>query len=247
MIIMLSPAKNMKHVQEFDRDLSLPCFIDKAKEISKNIKTFSVEDFKSKMKINEKLAILNKSRFDNFKFDSLGTPAILTYDGIQYKNIEAENFTKQDEEFANSCIRIISGLYGVVKPYDSIYEYRLEMQTKLQIRKFKNLYEYWGDSIYKELSKENTAIVNLASSEYSKTVENFINDNDTYVTCTFKINKNNMLKVESTQAKKARGMMVKYIVKNKIKDISDLKKFNLEGYKYQEDLSNNNEYVFVKE
>lgn len=246
MIIMLSPAKNMKHVQELDRDLSLPCFIDNAKEISKNIKSFSIEDFRNKMKINEKLAFLNKSRFDKLKFDSLGTPAILTYDGIQYKNIEAENFTKKDEEFANSYIRIISGLYGVLKPYDSIYEYRLEMQTKLKIREFKNLYEYWGDSIYKELSKENTAIVNLASSEYSKTVEKFINNNDTYVTCTFKINKNNILKVESTQAKKARGMMVKYIVKNKIEDISDLKKFNLEGYKYQENLSSNNEYVFVK-
>ena len=103
------------------------------------------------MKINEKLAVFNKNRFESIKFDRLGSPAILTYDGIQYKNIEAENFTRQDEEFANSCIRIISGLYGVVKPYDSIYEYRLEMQTKLRVGEFKQLYEYWGNRIYKEL------------------------------------------------------------------------------------------------
>ncbi|HDN2472149.1 TPA: peroxide stress protein YaaA [Clostridioides difficile CD196] len=247
MIIMLSPAKNMKNIEVFDRDLSLPCFIDNTKEIVENIKTFAIEDFKNKMKINEKLAVLNKNRFESIKFDRLGKPAILTYDGIQYKNIEAENFTRKDEEFANSCIRIISGLYGVVKPYDSIYEYRLEMQTKLRVGEFKNLYEYWGNRIYKELIKEKTAIVNLSSNEYSKSIEKFIKDSDTYITCTFKVNKNGILKVESTQAKKARGMMTKYIVKNRIRDIEELKKFNLEGYKYKENLSNNSEYIFVKE
>ncbi|MBY2478482.1 peroxide stress protein YaaA [Clostridioides difficile] len=247
MIIMLSPAKNMKHIDAFDRDLSLPCFIDNTKEIVENIKAFSIEDFKNRMKINEKLAILNKNRFENIKFDTLGSPAILTYDGIQYKNIEADSFTKQDEEFADNCIRIISGLYGVIKPYDSIYEYRLEMQTKLQVREFKNLYEYWGNSIYEQLIKEKRAIVNLTSNEYSKSIEKFIKDSDTYITCTFKVSKNGKLKVESTQAKKARGMMVKYIVKNRVKDTEELKKFNLGGYEYQENLSDNGEYIFVKE
>lgn len=247
MIIMLSPAKNMKHIDAFDRDLSLPCFIDNTKEIVENIKAFSIEDFKNRMKINEKLAILNKNRFENIKFDTLGSPAILTYDGIQYKNIEADSFTKQDEEFADNCIRIISGLYGVIKPYDSIYEYRLEMQTKLQVREFKNLYEYWGNSIYEQLIKEKRAIVNLTSNEYSKSIEKFIKDSDTYITCTFKVSKNGKLKVESTQAKKARGMMVKYIVKNRVKNTEELKKFNLGGYEYQENLSDNGEYIFVKE
>lgn len=247
MIIMLSPAKNMKHIEAFDRDLSLPCFIDNTKEIVENIKAFSIEDFKNRMKINEKLAILNKNRFENIKFDTLGSPAILTYDGIQYKNIEADSFTKQDEEFADNCIRIISGLYGIIKPYDSIYEYRLEMQTKLQVREFKNLYEYWGNSIYEQLIKEKRAIVNLTSNEYSKSIEKFIKDSDTCITCTFKVSKNGKLKVESTQAKKARGMMVKYIVKNRVRDTEELKKFNLGGYKYQENLSDNGEYIFVKE
>nr|WP_330409359.1 peroxide stress protein YaaA [Clostridioides difficile] len=109
------------------------------------------------------------------------------------------------------------------------------------------IYTNIGEIVYKELIKEKTAIVNLSSNEYSKSIEKFIKDSDTYITCTFKVNKNGIFKVESTQAKKARGMMAKYIVKNRIRDIEELKKFNLEGYKYQENLSNNSEYIFVKE
>ena len=245
MLVILSPAKTMKSKLEFKQQLGIPTFLKNTKEIVTILNSLSIEELKEKMKINDKIAKLNMLRYKELKFDDRGMPALLAYDGLQYKSMKAENFDKNDMDFACKHIRILSAMYGVLKPLDSIYEYRLEMQAKIQLENAPNLYKYWDDKIYKEVTKESMLIINLASNEYSKTIEKFLDHNIRYITCSFKVNKGGKLKVESTQAKMARGRMVNYIVKNRIEDATKLKEFDLDGYVYSEELSNENEYVFV--
>ena len=243
MIVFISPAKGFNETEV--KPASLPVLIDKSKIIMDELKKFSEEDIKKSMKVNDKIAALNKERFSDFKFDKNGIPAIYTYSGIQYKNIDAQSFTEEDIEFAEEHLRILSGLYGVLKPMDSIYPYRLDLLTKISVEGTKNLYEFWKDDIYRELSKnEDEIIVNLASDEYSKSVKKYA-DKEKYISCTFKVDKGGKLKVESTASKTARGKMVNYIIKNRINEPELLKEFKEDGYVFREDLSSEYEYVFV--
>lgn len=253
MIIFISPAKGFKSVEY--KCSTKPMMIENSKEIISTLKKLSLEEICKIMKINEDIGKLNLDRFKKFKLDNNGNPALMSYDGIQYKNINASNMNKNDLQFANNHIRIISGLYGVVKPLDSIYPYRLEMQTKLNISNSKNLYEYWNNKIYKNIlgdikSDKEKVIVNLASEEYSKIIKKYIDDDVKYITCTFKINKNNKLSTHSTYSKSARGKMVNYIVKNKITNFEHLKKFNSDGYSLNKEIISSDgnliEYIFVK-
>lgn len=247
MIVIVSPAKNMKTIQAGDMTLSLPAYIDKTDILLKHLKKMHVNELQTSMKLNEKLALLNQERYQQIALDHYGSPAIFTYDGMQYRSMNVNTYSQKDQEYMTKHIRILSGLYGVLRPLDSIYPYRLEMQTRLQIDTHKNLYEYWGDMLYQELTKETKVIVNLASSEYSKSIYKYVKDPVSYVTCTFKINKKGILKVESTQAKKARGLMVLYMVKEEVKTLEELKYFHMDGYLFREELSDDQEYVFVKE
>lgn len=243
MIVFISPAKgfNEKNIKAE----SLPEFIDESQLLIDYLKTLSVLEISKIMKINEKLSLLNKERFEKFKFDMLGGPALLLYSGIQYKNIAAKDFNEEDLSFANEHLRIVSALYGLLKPMDSIYPYRLEMSRKLPSEDFPNLYNFWGDKIFNSIKRDSdNVIVNLASDEYSKAIKNYVTD-EKYISCFFKVLKNKELKLESSSSKKARGLMVNYIVKNKILDPEDLKKFNQAGFVFSEEYSTENEFIFI--
>lgn len=243
MIVFISPAKGFNETDI--KANSIPSLIDKSKIIMNELKSLSEDDIKKSMKVNDKIAELNVRRFSNFRFDSEGIPAIFGYSGIQYKNIDAASFSEDDINFLEKHFRILSGLYGVLKPMDSIYPYRLDLLTKISVEGSKNLYEFWNSSIYEKLSEESpSVIVNLASDEYSKAVKKYA-ENQKYVSCTFKVDKSGKLKVESTASKIARGKMVRFIVENRIDDPEQLKTFNLDGYIFREDLSSDDEFVFV--
>ena len=245
MIIFISPAKGFSSVDR--KPVSTPVFIDEAKTIMNTLSSLSTEDISNAMKVKDNIAQLNKERFSDFKFDSDGQPALLTYDGMQYKNIKAFEFSDEDIDFAMKHLRILSALYGVLKPLDSIYPYRLDFLTKLKVGDFNNMYNFWNDKIYSELSTDSDGvIVNLASDEYSKAVKKYLED-EKYITCTFKVNKNGTYKVQSTASKKARGMMVNYIIKNKITDFRKLVDFSEDGYTYSFELSSEDEFIFVKD
>lgn len=229
-----------------DRELVLPTNAKEAKEIMNRLKELTVEDIRQLMKINDRLAKLNKLRFDSLEFDTNGNPAILSYDGLQYKNIQIDKFTEDEIIFLDNHIRIISGLYGVLRPFNSIYPYRLEMQSKLQIGDAQCLYDFWNSNLCQTLAKETDTIINLASLEYSKIIKPYIPKDLNFITCVFKVRKADKLKVESTASKIARGQMIHFIVKNKIDKALELKKFNQDGYSYTEELSTKDEYVFVK-
>lgn len=235
MIVYISPAKGFNEVEMESR--TLPIFLNESEFLIENLKKYSIEDLEKLMKINSKLAKLNYDRFQNFEFSKDLTPAIYGYDGIQYKTIDIESLDWEDIEYLDEHLRIISGLYGVLKPLDGIYPYRLEMGTKLILDKNKNLYDFWGDKIYKNLAEESDGvIVNLASLEYSKGISKYV-ENELYIECIFKEKRGDELKIMSVSSKKARGLMVRFIAKNRIEDYRELKKFNLGGYIYREDLS----------
>lgn len=246
MLILLSPTKNMNlnHIKE--EKLEIPVFIEEAKKLASQLRCYSAEELQALMKINEKLAKCNEERWETFGSDEKGSAAILTYDGIQYRNIKAEEFTVGQKEYAQQSVRILSGLYGCLAPYSSIYPYRLEMLTKLSVENHKNLYAFWGDKIYTELRKQDSIMLNLASKEYSKVVEPYVTEETKFVTCTFYVSKKGALKNESTAAKIARGMMCRYLVQQQSSSLEEVKEFCEGGFVYSSELSNEQEYVFIK-
>ena len=251
MLVFISPAKTMKINRIEAVECETPLFKPYNRKILKVLQDLSVSDIQSIMKVNEKIATKTYENHNNIHFDDAGSPALYTYDGMQYKAMATELFTNDDMIYANEHVRILSGLYGILKPNTSIYPYRLEMQLKLPIEKAKNLYEFWEEPIREYLqSTENKhqVYVNLASSEYSKVIANFMNHEEIdFVTCTFKVKKGDKIKVESTASKKARGLMVQYIVKNRIEEKEGLRKFNLDGFIYCNETSTEQEYIFIKQ
>lgn len=274
MITIISPAKNMRKSEDWkelidEGELSCPRLYEKSNEVLAHMKEYITEEIRAIMKIKEDLAQLNYCRFQRMKPISCcknskdgkespkftgKTPAIFAYDGIQYKSISPESISKDGIEFLNDHLRIISGLYGVLRPFDMIDEYRLEMQTKVKINDKANLYSFWDGSISGNISEDlggEGIVLNLASKEYSKTVEKYFDNKKSeskikLITCIFKVEKAGKLKVESTASKKARGYMVRYIAENKIDDIEGVKTFNIDGFTYSENESTEKEIVFVK-
>lgn len=246
MIAIISPSLTMEECSDNYTNLTIPFQVDMAKKIVSRINELDIQNIKSIMNINEKLATINKLRYKKIKFDNNGSPAILSYTGTVYKNINASIFDSEEIEFCKKHVRILSGLYGILKPYDSIYEYRLELKTKIDIENSNNLYDYFGNSIYKCLISKDREIVNLCSGEYSKAIIPYLTNEDKFITCSFKINKNGVLKTFATDAKATRGRMINFIVKNKINNVELLKNFNENGYVFKEELSNDSEYVFAK-
>ncbi len=246
MIAIISPSLTMKNCSDDFFNLTLPSQIDMSKKIVEEIRKLSLEDLEKILCVNSKVGKLNFERYENLKFDEFGSPAILSYTGTAYKNIKPSIFNEEEIKFCSEHVRILSGLYGVLKPYDSIYEYRLELKTRINILGNEDLYKYFGDSMYKNLVNCDRKIVNLCSSEYSKAIIPYLSHEDEFLTCSFKINKNGILKSISTDAKASRGSMINFIVKNKINDFESLKNFNDNGYTFDERLSNSTEYVFVK-
>lgn len=274
MITIISPAKNMRKSEDWkelidEGELSCPRLYEKSNEVLAHMKEYITEEIRAIMKIKEELAQLNYCRFQRMKPISCcknskdgkespkftgKTPAIFAYDGIQYKSISPENISKDGIEFLNDHLRIISGLYGILRPFDMIDEYRLEMQTKVKINDKANLYSFWDGSISGNISEDlggEGIVLNLASKEYSKTVEKYFDNKKSeskikLITCTFKVEKAGKLKVESTASKKARGYMVRYIAENKIDGIEGVKTFNIDGFTYSENESTEKEIVFVK-
>lgn len=251
MLVFLSPAKTMRINKIESIQCETPLLKPHNQKILKVLQELSVSDIQSIMKVNEKIATKTHENYNDIQFDATGSPALYTYDGMQYKAMATELFTNDDMIYANEHIRILSGLYGILKPNTSIYPYRLEMQLKLSIDKAKNLYEFWEEPIREYLQNAESrhqVYVNLASSEYSKVIANFMNREEIdFVTCTFKVKKGDKLKVESTASKKVRGLMVQYIVKNRIEQKERLRMFDLDGFAYCKELSTEKEYIFIKQ
>ena len=253
MKIIISPAKSLN----FEKDLptnsfSLPVFIEDSKIINENLNKKNPSQLKELMKISDKIAELNWKRNVDFNTpftNNNSRPSLFTFNGDVYDGIDAFSLDDSKISKAQSSIRILSGLYGILKPLDLMQAYRLEMGTKIKIKESKNLYEFWKKKITDFLNDElveNEIFVNLASNEYSSVIDK----KSLKVKMTspiFKDFKNGKLKIISFYAKKARGLMTRYILDNDINSVNDLKGFDYGGYYYDEQESlNSNELVFVR-
>lgn len=250
MIAIISPAKNMRNLKIDNINPQIigkeRYFTKETDEIIRVLKDLTPWDIQSLMKVNEKIALQSYAYFQDFNFNDKGVCGLLAYDGLVFKNIKAEDFTKEDFDYANKHIRILDAFYGMVNPLDDILPYRLEMQYPIKIQG-NNLYKFWDDKIYNKLYSEDNVIVNLASEEYAKTVRRFLNEEDIFIDIDFKVNKDGKLKTLATLAKMARGQMVKYIIENKIDNPEDLKNFTFNSFKFCSNLSTPKKFVFIKE
>lgn len=255
MIVVISPAKTLDF-EEKDSNLPMsePRFLDKSQEIIDEIINYDSYSLEKLMKISTKLATLNRDRFQKWT-TSLDTSkqALLAFRGEVYRGMDVGSLSHSELFYANEHLRILSGLYGVLRPLDGINEYRLEMGTKLKVNGLKDLYQFWDTTLEESLIKElkshsNKTIINLASNEYFKAIEGLKNsDKVKVVTPIFKEYRNDKYKIITLNAKKARGMMTRYIIQNEIENIEDIKKFDIDGYSFNEDMSNENELVFIRE
>jgi len=250
MKILISPAKKLdfSYQKTFIKDSVLK-FSEESKCIMRELSAYSDLDLSKLMKISSSLATLNKQRNDNWKFPfpkKESKQALLSFKGEVYENMRIESFNKSDFEFANKKIRILSGLYGMLKPSDVILPYRLEMGTKLKIAGKNNLYDFWKESITSYLLNEiknDTFLVNLASDEYFKVIDKK-QIPIPVVTPIFKDFKNGKSKVVSFYAKRARGQMCNYIIKNNVSSIDKLKEFNNLNYIFTEE--NSKKLIFTR-
>ena len=254
MLILLSPAKTLDYTKEFDVEPTAPAFLFDSAKLIKELKTKEPKDIASLMGLSDKLATLNFDRYQSWsaakKMSSDSQPALFVFQGDVYQGLQADTFNKKDITFAQKHLRILPGLYGELRPLDIIKPYRLEMGTKLQNSKGKNLYEFWGnkvqDNILMELkTNKSNLIVNLASKEYFTVVGSLPKDVEV-VSPVFKDFKNGEYKLISFYAKKARGYMSHWMIKNKVTKSEDLKNFDAEGYKYSKKLSTESEPVFLR-
>ena len=248
MKIIISPAKKMNIDDDIFEYRSKPVFFEQAEEIMNYMKNLSYDECKTIWKCSDKLAQLNYDRVVNMDLNYRLTPALFSYEGIQYQYMGARVLSRDALEYLQDNLRILSGFYGILKPLDGIVPYRLEMQSKFINYKNKDLYEYWSDKIANSLFEETNLIINLASKEYSKCVEKYLeNSPETkFITCVFGEIKGDKVIEKGTLAKMARGEMVRYLAQNKICDLEGLKRFDKLEYKYSQEKSNEKTYVFIK-
>ena len=251
MKILISPAKSLDFENNVETSISSkPIFADQAHKINNTIKNLSAPDLSSLMNISPKLSELNWSRNQEFqKIDSKEKEAIFAFNGDVYDGIDANTINKSNHEKLQNSLRILSGLYGILKPFDKIKAYRLEMGTKISINGSKNLYDFWKENVTNSIvneANENEIIVNLASNEYFSVIDQSLISN-TIVNPQFKDFKNGKLKIISFYAKKARGLMTRFLIDNEINSLSDIESFNSSGYMFsQNETSNPLEPVFVR-
>jgi cytoplasmic iron level regulating protein YaaA (DUF328/UPF0246 family) len=254
MLLVVSPAKNLDFESPLPTDkYSQPELLEHSKELIAHCKKLTPADISTLMGISDKLAGLNAARFGEWAMPFTvenARQAVLAFNGDVYTGLDAKTFSDDDFDFAQQHLRILSGLYGLLKPLDLMQAYRLEMGKKLPNDRGSNLYQFWGDIITNKVNEAlaqqgDNILVNLASNEYFKSV-NKKNINGEIVTPAFKDWKNGQFKIISFYAKKARGLMARYIIENRLTEIEQLKSFDVAGYQYSENLSRGNDWVFTR-
>lgn len=251
MLILISPSKTL----DFSRNIitpenTMPDFLTEAEELITELRKYSTSRLSKLMTVSAKLAELNYDRYQSWSlpFNAENSrQALLAFKGDVYDGLNAETFTESDFIFAQEHLRILSGLYGILKPLDLIQPYRLEMGTQLKTKKWKDLYDFWGSKISDKIndSLKDELLINLASNEYFKAVKKK-NIQARIITPIFKDYKNGSYKFLSFYGKKARGLMASFIIKNKLTDPEQLKLFDMDGYYFNDKMSSADEWVFTR-
>ncbi len=253
MLVLLSPSKNLHNKPISSLRTSLPRMAEDSQKLIDVLVKQTPRSLQKLMDINDKLAKLNVDRYHQYTSPHTlenSTTALYTFRGEVYLGLEANTLTTEETETADKYIRILSGLYGLLRPLDLIQPYRLEMGTELKVGKAKNLYQFWGDKLTKLLNEDiqdtkSKVVINLASQEYSAAIQTE-EVSVPVIDIQFLEWRNEKLQFLSFNAKRSRGWMARYIVQNKLKKSSELKGFDIQGYGYREDLSDAKKMVFVR-
>ena len=245
MRIIISPAKKMKEDTDSLAWHDLPVFLPQTEALCAKLQSMSYDELKKLWKCNDQIAELNAERLRKMDLRNRLTPAVLAYEGIQYQYMAPGVFTGRELDYVQQHLRILSGFYGILKPFDGVTPYRLEMQAKLRVGEGRDLYSYWGDSLAKTLFAETDRIINLASKEYSLCVSRYLPGSVRFITCVFGEEKDGRVIEKGTMCKMARGEMVRFMAEKQITEPERLKAFDRLNYRYAEDRSDENTYVFI--
>ena len=246
MRIIISPAKQMRVDTESFACTELPVFPEKTGILKDRINSLSYEEQKKLWACSDKIARENAGRFAQMDLRRNLTPALLAYDGIQYTYMAPAVFEDGQYDYVQEHLRILSGFYGVLKPMDGVVPYRLEMQAKLSFDGYHSLYEFWGDDLYREVMDDSRILVNLASKEYSRCIEKYLQPQDRCITCIFGEPENGKIVQKGVYAKMARGEMVRFLAGTGAEDPEQIKAFHQSGYEFDEKRSSDTVYLFIR-
>lgn len=246
MKVIISPAKKMRVDTDNAEAVGVPVYIKDTTRLLEFLKGYSLEELQKLFAANKDITKLNYDRYQTMNLGERLTPAVLSYVGLQYQSMAPNVFTSSQWEYVKRHLNILSGFYGVLNACDGVVPYRLEMQAKLPVDGCRDLYEFWGDRLYRKLLDHDKVIINLASKEYSKAVEPYIEPGVRWITCVFAEEKDGKPKVKATAAKMARGGMVRWMAEHQVEDVEAIKGFDEGGYEFREALSSETQWVFVK-
>jgi cytoplasmic iron level regulating protein YaaA (DUF328/UPF0246 family) len=246
MRIIISPAKQMREDTDSFACSGLPVFMEKTRILMRWIQSLSYEEQKKLWACSDKIARQNAERYAQMDLQKKLTPAILSYDGIQYTYMAPAVFEDGQYDYVQEHLRILSAFYGVVRPMDGVVPYRLEMQAKGAVGGHRNLYDSWGDSLYREVTDDSRIIINLASREYSRCIEKYLQPDDRFITCAFGEEEKGRIVQKGVYAKMARGEMVRYLASIRAEEPEQMRTFAWSGYTYDENRSTSSTYVFVR-
>ena len=243
MKIIISPAKKMNVDTDTLAPSGLPVFLEETEQLMEWMRRLSLAEAKALWKCNDRIAEQNYRRFQEMDLRRNLTPSVIAYEGIQYQYMAPAVFGGAETEYIREHLRILSGFYGVLKPFDGVVPYRLEMQAKAS--EAGDLYRFWGEKLYREAADE--VILNLASKEYSRCIEKYLRPENLFLTVTFGELIGGKVKQKGTFAKMARGEMVRYLAENQVEEPQGIKGFDRLDYHFAEELSTETEYVFLKQ
>ena len=247
MKMIISPAKKMVVDTDSFPCETTPVFLQETQQLAQVLKGMSYEALKRLWRCNDAIAEQNVERLETMDLQRSLTPAVLAYDGIQYRHLAPEVFTHQELSYVQEHLRILSGFYGILRPLDGVVPYRLEMQAKLSVNGHKDLYDFWGSQIAKEIFSETDCVVNLASKEYSVCISKYLPKHVSFITCMFAEEIGGKLIEKGTKCKMARGEMVRYAAENGMTHPQVLQHFQAMNFRYSPTYSNEKLYVFVQQ
>ncbi|NQX48345.1 peroxide stress protein YaaA [Paenibacillus tritici] len=247
MRIIISPAKKMKTDTDILEYRQVPQFLSESQSLLALLRKLNYEEAKALWKCNDAIATLNMQRIQEMELTRNLTPAIFAYEGIQYQYMAPGIFQTEELEYLEQHLRVLSGFYGIVRPFDGVVPYRLEMQARLGGPGFRTLYEFWNRRLADQLFAESDTIVNLASKEYSKCISPYVGSHVRMVSCVFAQEIGGKLVERATLVKMARGEMVRFMAERQITCVEDIKGFSGFDFKFAEALSDENTYVFIQQ
>jgi cytoplasmic iron level regulating protein YaaA (DUF328/UPF0246 family) len=246
MKIIISPAKKMRTDTDTMPCGGLPVFLKKTEILKEWVRGLTFEEQKRLWECNDAIARQNSQRFAEMDLSRNLTPALLSYDGIQFTYMAPAVFEDGEYDYLEEHLRILSGFYGVLKPMDGVVPYRLEMDARAKVAGTRNLYEFWGDDLYREVMDESRLLINLASREYAKSVEKYLQPGDRYITCIFGSLEGGKVVQKGVYAKMARGEMARFMAGIHAEHPEELKAFDWSGYRFDKARSGETEYVFIR-